>query len=187
MKNNKKTALLLVVVLLVALTTAIVGFTYSRYLSSATGTSTAKVAKWAVKVNDTDIIQNKTFTLDSKYITWNSSDKVANGYIAPGSTGTMKIKLDTTGSQVAVKYTISVDATALDKYSQIKITTINGAPVTDNTYTGTIALADVDTPVEIPIVITWENNDATNESDTTIGSTIEELEIPINVTVEQAL
>ncbi len=187
---KKKNALILGILLLVAVTTSVVAVTYSKYISTATGTADAKVATWKVKVNETDIVQENTFTLTGDYITWSETEKVASGYIAPGRTGTMKVKLDTAGSKVAVKYTVSIDVSSLASYSQIKITKVNGATapaVVENkiVYTGTISLANVDTAVEIPIELQWANADATNESDTTIGSTKTNFSIPVTVTVEQ--
>lgn len=186
MKKKKKLVLVLGVLLLVLFTGGIVAFTYSRYINNSVGTADAKVATWKVLINDTDVVQNANFSFDGDYITWSDSDYIEDGYIAPSRTGTMKIKLDTTGSKVAVKYTISIDSTALNEYNQIKITKVNNESAT-GTYTGIIPLSSVDTPVEIPIEISWLNQEGTNASDTTIGSTVENLQIPITVTVEQYL
>lgn len=185
--ETNKTIFIVGGILIAIVLVCVVGYTYSRYTSQATGTATAKVANWAIQVNDTDIVQNAEFTLDDSYITWSDSEYVEDGYIAPGSTGTMRIRIDASGSQVAVKYTVTIDDSALDSYSQIKITKVNNQPVSGDTYSGIIALDDVDTPVEIPIEITWTNDDGTNASDTTIGSTVDTLEIPITVTAEQYL
>ena len=185
--ETNKTIFIVGGILIAIVLVCVVGYTYSRYTSQAKGTATAKVANWAIQVNDTDIVQNAEFTLDDSYITWSDSEYVEDGYIAPGSTGTMRIRIDASGSQVAVRYTVTIDDSALDSYSQIKITKVNNQPVSGDTYSGVIALADVDTPVEIPIEITWTNADGTNASDTTIGSTVDTLEIPITVTAEQYL
>lgn len=186
MKNNRK-GLILGILLLAILATGVIVYTYSSYLSRASSTAETKIATWAVKVNNTDVVQNANFSLDENFITWSNSDYIAEGYFAPSRTGTMKIKIDTTGSKVAVKYTINIDTTAINNYSQINITKINGQPATGNTYTGIIQLANVNKPVEIPIEITWTNNAANNTSDTTIGSTVSELSVPITVTAEQYL
>lgn len=182
---KKKKNVFILVILLLLVVTSVVAVTYSRYISSATGTATAKVATWAVNVNETDIVSTKTFSLDGSYVTWSNSNKIADGYIAPGRSGIMKIKLNTAGSKVAVKYTISVDTSAIDEYSQIKVAKVNGVVLTNGTYTNTIALADVDKELEIPIEIVWENADSNNESDTTIGSSVPSFSIPVTVTVEQ--
>ena len=187
MKKNKKTVIIVVILLLLALTTGIVATTYARYVSGATGTGDAKVATWAVEVNDTNIVQSSTFALDSTYVTWSESQYIADGYIAPSRTGTFNIHLDTTGSKVAVRYTIQIDDSALDSYDQIKITKVNNQDLSGDSYTGIIPLASVDTPLDIPIEITWTNEDGNNTSDTTIGSTIDTLSIPVSVTVEQYL
>lgn len=185
--KNKKIIILVVILLLLALTSGIVATTYARYVSRATGTGDAKVATWAVQVNETNIVQNSTFALDSSFVTWSDSEYIADGYIAPSRTGTFKIKLDTTGSKVAVNYTIQIDTSSLDSYDQIQITKVNNQPLSGDSYSGIISLDDVDTPIEIPVEISWTNSDANNTSDTSIGSTVDTLSIPVTVTVEQYL
>ena len=185
--KNKKIIILVVILLLLALTSGIVATTYARYVSRATGTGDAKVATWAVQVNETNIVQNSTFALDSSFVTWSDSEYIADGYIAPSRTGTFKIKLDTTGSKVAVKYTIQIDTSSLDSYDQIQITKVNNQPLSGDSYSGVISLDDVDTPIEIPVEISWTNSDANNTSDTSIGSTVDTLSIPVTVTAEQYL
>lgn len=185
--KNKKIIILVVILLLLALTSGIVATSYARYVSRATGTGDAKVATWAVQVNETNIVQNSTFALDSSFVTWSDSEYIADGYIAPSRTGTFKIKLDTTGSKVAVKYTIQIDTSSLDSYDQIQITKVNNQPLSGDSYSGIISLDDVDTPIEIPVEISWTNSDANNTSDTSIGSTVDTLSIPVTVTAEQYL
>lgn len=185
--KNKKIIILVVILLLLALTSGIVATSYARYVSRATGTGDAKVATWAVQVNETNIVQNSTFALDSSFVTWSDSEYIADGYIAPSRTGTFKIKLDTTGSKVAVNYTIQIDTSSLDSYDQIQITKVNNQPLSGDSYSGIISLDDVDTPIEIPVEISWTNSDANNTSDTSIGSTVDTLSIPVTVTVEQYL
>lgn len=182
---NKKKGLVFGILIALVLVVSVAATSYARYISKASGTGDAKVATWAVQVNDTNIVNSSTFSLDGDYVTWSDSDYIADGYIAPGRTGNLKIKLDTTGSKVAIKYSITIDSSAIDDYSQIKITKVNNQTLSGDTYTGIISLDDVDTALEIPIEIAWTNADATNTSDTEIGSSISNISIPISVTVEQ--
>ncbi|HIT22951.1 MAG TPA: hypothetical protein IAD45_00870 [Candidatus Faecimonas intestinavium] len=182
---NKKKGLVFGILIALVLVVSVAATSYARYISKARGTGDAKVATWAVQVNDTNIVNSSTFNLDGDYVTWSDSDYIADGYIAPGRTGNLKIKLDTTGSKVAIKYSITIDSSAIDDYSQIKITKVNNQTLSGDTYTGIISLDDVDTALEIPIEIAWTNADATNTSDTEIGSSISNISIPISVTVEQ--
>ena len=66
---NKKTLLVVATGILLAVAGAGVGATFSRYTSEATATPEAKVAKWAVKVGETDISNgsNKTFNAKRAY------------------------------------------------------------------------------------------------------------------------
>lgn len=102
MKKNmimRFASLLLVVTLL---STCAISGTFAKYTSSATGSDTATVAKWAFNVGDTDVAKNDTFTFDL------FSD--ANAIIAPGSSGSFAISLNNT-SDVKAKYTIALEET----------------------------------------------------------------------------
>lgn len=184
--NKKRVGMIAVIVLLLVIAVG-VGVSLARYSSTSTGTADAQVATWSVKVNDTDIVQTATFTLDEDDIQWSDSEYIADGYIAPSRTGTFSLVLDTTGSKVAVQYSIAVDDSALDDYAQINITRVNNQAFNGSSYTGMIPLANVDTPLTIPVQIEWTNDEANNASDTTIGSTVTEFSIPITVTAEQYL
>lgn len=187
--KKRKSLLLVIALLLVGVTGGIATLTYSRYLSNANGTATATVAPWKVQVNGNDIVTSNTFTMDD--ITWSTSQYIADGYIAPSRTGTFDIEIDPTGSKVAVKYDVNIDTTALASYSQINIKSVTveatELTATDGVYSGTINLEDIDTPKTLTVTIEWTNADATNTSDTTIGSTVDSLAIPVTVTASQYL
>lgn len=189
--KKRKSLLLVVALLLVAVTGGVVTLTYSRYLSDASGSGAAKVAPWKVSVNGSDIVASNTFTLDD--INWSDSAYISDGYIAPSRTGTFDIVIDPTGSKVALQYEVAIDSTELDNYSQISISDVKVGNTsltgTNGKYTGIISLDEVEanTTKTMTVTVTWTNDEANNTSDTTIGSTVTNLSIPVTVTASQYL
>ena len=119
MRKNKmmRTASGLLVATL--LTTCVISGTFAKYTSSASGSDTARVAKWSFEAGETDIVTNDTFTFDL-FNTVNEADttteethlKSANNdtVIAPGTGGSFDIVL-TNKSEVTAKYAIDFTET----------------------------------------------------------------------------
>ncbi len=119
-RDNKVVKFAIIVLALTMVALILVSGTYAKYTSSATATSTATVAKWAIKVNDNDISGSATTPkdlsssinlFDTRYDSDVSSDEddVNAGLIAPGTSGefTLTVKND---SQVTAEYTIALSA-----------------------------------------------------------------------------
>lgn len=187
-KGNKR---LLVVFALLLL--AVVSYsTYAIYKSSATGTASAKVAAWVVKVNNDDIVSTDTFTFKSSDIVWdNTVSNAKEGTIAPGSTGTITILIDADGSEVPVDYTAELGAiTAEDTViSNVAEFTVNVA--SDSSLTGTIAQSDTEGSMEKTIVlqVAWTGtvNDSAEKNTADLGLAAATLNIPVTVTTSQHL
>lgn len=194
--KNKKSLMLVVALLLVGVTGCFVANTYSRYLSKTeTVNHNANVAKWVVKVNDTDITGvTKTFTADT--INWATSSLVADNKIAPGRTGTFDIVVDPTGAEVAMEYYIEIgditDGTNAISNDSIKISSVkigNTVLTKEATgdyagqYKGTIALNGA--AQTVTVTVAWDNAEVNNEADTTVGTSTAKLEIPVTVTARQ--
>lgn len=182
--------LLVVALLLVVVVGGVATLTYSRYLTASEGASTAKVAPWKIKVNDTNVVETKQFT--GSEITWTQNDYVSDGYIAPNREGTFKIKIDPTGSKVAVDYEIQIDTADMASANKnIRITSVDvdGTVITvsDGKYLGTITLDEVEanTVKNITVTFEWVNAEDNNDADTTTGTTITDIEIPVTVTAKQ--
>jgi len=103
-KSGGRTILILVLVLMIVATSAFGIFAWARYQTTVKGESTAYVAKWNFKVTG-DTTQTGevvfAFTRDDGNTT------VAEGTIAPGTSGKMDITVDVTGTQTDLIYTIS--------------------------------------------------------------------------------
>ena len=185
MKGNKKILTIAVLLLFIAVSFG----TYAIYKSSATGTGSVNAAAWVIKVqsgsqSEADIVQNNTFTLDD--ITWDTNNRIGqNGTIAPGDTGTVAIKIDADGSEVAVGYNVVIDTTALNNpnFTVTADTSNGGDPLT-----GTIAYSATSGAMEknITLKVTWTGVDETqaNNADVLLQGT--QLSIPVTVTVTQS-
>ena len=201
--KNRKNFVLLGILLLVAVTSGVVAVTYSRYITTATGSSSATVAAWNITINnDGDVATTNTFT--SNDFTWvnnNSAGNVLADHIAPGVTGYSSIVLDATNTQVDVEYSITIDTQDLVNdfagCDQLTITIGTGQNAVtvdfDDTsgdpisYEGNIWLTSANKSVSIPITIAWANENQYNDSDTLIGATISSIDIPVSVTVSQVV
>lgn len=193
-RSGRRTFLLILSFALVAITTAAITYTFARYSNTATGTSTAQVAPWVVKVNQTDITASNTFTAGE--INWADNANISEGYTAPGRDGSFNIEIDPTGAKVAMEYEVSIDTTEFDAYNQIVIYEVKNNTTnevltknSDGKYTGIIALDEVEngTVQDLEVTIKWNNDEANNASDTTIGTTVESIQIPVTVTASQYL
>jgi len=103
LKKNKK--IVLIVIAIVAIVMAFLGGgAYAKYMSKVSGNGVAEVANWSFKVNESSE-QIQSISLKS---TANNS-KLLDNKIAPGTEGNFQVKLDATGSEVAVKYAVKFE------------------------------------------------------------------------------
>lgn len=99
-------------------TMCFVGGTFAKYTSSATGTDSATVAKWDIKVGGTNIATNDTFTFDLFKTIKDSNgtaeetdmSPVDGTIIAPGTRGSFDIVIKN-DSQVNATYAIDYTVT----------------------------------------------------------------------------
>ena len=185
-KSKREIALFLLVIVGLALTIA-----YARYASNATSTMAAQVAPWKVSINSNDIVSTNTFTLED--IVWSENEYIADGYIAPGRTGTLTIEIDPSGSKVAMRYKVEIDESNItnDSISITGITASTGSVIKeeDGTYTGIIPLEGVtnNTKKILTIAVEWSNPETveTDTNDTTTGMDSSNFQVPITVTASQ--
>lgn len=120
MKNNKTVKFMVLVLFVTILAIILVSGTYAKYTTSATGTDTATVAKWSIKLGDEDIAKSttKTFTIDlfSTITNTDSSEeknvKITDGsLIAPGTMGSFTLASLKNESEVNAKYSVTYTLT----------------------------------------------------------------------------
>lgn len=200
--NTKRKKSVILVVLLLLLVVTIVGYTYSRYMSSGTADSTATVAKWSVKIDNNDLDTYKSTPLEAP-LTLDTNPYVDEGVIAPGSSGSYTVEIDPTGSQVAIDYVVKVSGikgltTANDN---IKVTSAkywigevagegtNALVDGENGVTITESLAQVknNEKLTVKVTIEWENVEANNDTDTSNGKESETVTVSTSITAKQHL
>ena len=169
------------------------GYTYSRYLTSKSGSGDVVIANWAVALKQNSVEVSEGFNLT---LTPVANANVASGRIAPGSSATATLELDLTGSEVAADYEIDLSSvTGLPDgmtISSVTATPQGGSATTltgtNGKYSGQVALADVGTPITFVITVTWENSESRNSTDTTAGEDTlanRTKSIPVTVTAKQ--
>ena len=196
---RKMTFIILAIFILIAT----IGGTYSRYTSTGSGSLSADVAKWAVKINNTDIVDESTFTVTFNEVT---NANVVDGKIAPGSSLYADFIIDPTGSEVAVDYSFnlgtisSTSGTVPTGISIEKVVPVTGsgegtALVADGSgnYTGTIDLSSQSSALTssdaqtVRVYLTWADANTTeaNTNHTTAGDAAPTLSMTITGTATQ--
>lgn len=180
MKKNKKTLMIIVLLVLIVLTTA---WAFSKYTTTVTGNATASVAAWSFKANgETATMANVALT-----DTTITEGTLVEGKIAPGTSGSFDVAIDASGSEVGVDYVIEI--AGLDNApTNLKFTAagLDASEIVDGkiTFSGSIAVDDVDTPITNTINWEWayETDDiATNDPIDTADSALGDLTYTITV------
>ena len=120
MKNNKLAKFMALVLLVTLLAVILVSGTYAKYTTSATGSDSATVAKWSIKLGDEDIAKSteKTFAIDL-FSTITNTDgtgeknvkKTDGSLIAPGTMGSFTLASLKNESEVNAKYSVTYTLT----------------------------------------------------------------------------
>lgn len=199
-KGFKKSGILAVVLLL--LVVVVGGYTYSRYMSSATANSDATMAKWSVKIGANDLDTYTTSSPLAANLVLDANANVADGVIAPGRSGKFTVEIDPSDSQVAIDYNIKVkEITGIGTNSKIKVSSAKYW-VGDKTGAGTDATVTGDTgatisetltdvlgkkKVTVEITVAWENDESNNTADTASGKTGSAIAVKTEISAKQRL
>lgn len=201
MKNNKTVKFMALVLFVTILAIILVSGTYAKYTTSATGSDTATVAKWSIKLGDEDIAKSteKTFTIDL-FSTITNTDgseeknvkKTDGTLIAPGTMGSFTLLSLKNESEVNAKYSVTYTlsnesgvplefTTNKDDESSWKsdITAVN---------VSNEALAMDATATTATVYWRWAftKDKARDTSDTTLGTTTPTVTLTAKIDVEQA-
>ena len=97
--------MLIIILILIILATSAFGiFAWARYQTSVQGEGTAQVAQWNFKVTgDTTQTEQVVFAVTRT----DGNTTVAEGMLAPGTSGKIEMAVDVTGTQTDLIYTIS--------------------------------------------------------------------------------
>ena len=162
--------------------------TYSKYTNFSEGERIFETANWKVKIENIDITKQKECNID---ILLNTDDNkyVTEGKVAPGITANGTFTLDTSGSEVKIKYIITPGKIMYneEEFSDFKIKMIKAnnkiLECKNGEYTDVIELENINELIEFVIVVEWQSNN--DEEDTIKGIETGDLSIPINIRVEQ--
>ena len=201
MKNNKLAKFMALVLLVTLLAVILVSGTYAKYTTSATGSDSATVAKWSIKLGDEDIAKSteKTFAIDL-FSTITNTDgtgeknvkKTDGSLIAPGTMGSFTLASLKNESEVNAKYSVTYTlknesgvplefTTNKDDESSWKsdFTTIN---------VSNEALAMDATATTATVYWRWAftKDKARDTSDPTLGTTTPTVTLTAKIDVEQA-
>jgi len=174
--------------------------TYAKYTNSATATVEKQAGAWVIKVNNQNLANSSGATTNFNIAGLNSQANsfVAQGKIAPSSSGYFDIVIDPTGCSVAVRYdiTFGVGAISSINFSSVR-KVVNNTETTDGiiktgekTYSGVINLADVKsgTATTVRLYIEWEDlaNGAGDNADSALGLVQgSQVSLPVSVVVSQ--
>ena len=201
MKNNKTVKFMALVLFVTILAIILVSGTYAKYTTSATGSDTATVAKWSIKLCNEDIAKSteKTFTIDL-FSTITNTDgseeknvkKTDGSLIAPGTMGSFTLLSLKNESEVNAKYSVTYTlsnesgvplefTTNKDDESSWKsdFTAVN---------VSNEALATDATATTATVYWRWAftKDTARDTSDTTLGTTTPTVTLTAKIDVEQA-
>lgn len=151
MKKNRMMRLASFMLVAVLLTTCTISGTYAKYVTSATGNDTARVAKWGVEVSGmADTLFGKTYAKDSTTGIANTVTATED-VVAPGTKNDTGVTFKITGTpEVAVNVKIALSGTGValdDAYSDVVLPAGNHTDWTKAPYTSKFDLAAAYHPV----------------------------------------
>ncbi len=149
MKKNKMLRMASALLVMVLLTTCMIGGTFAKYVTTGTGSDTARVAKWGVKVESTGNAFAKEYATTDTAVSGTIAKSVVTAtgagadnakLVAPGTSGNLldssitgtpevAVKVETTATLTLTGWTIKVDngtGTEVDKEYCPIIITIDG-------------------------------------------------------------
>jgi len=173
---------------LVLVATYLIIDTYALLESNAGGTLEVPVGKWEITLNGIDILETKEISFsDLSYV---ENPYVEDGYFAPGVSATYEIVVDPHETDVAIRYDIAVDVSAVESHPNI-LFVASSDTITPNedglSYSGIISLDDIKSGnlIKINIIFNWSNIESYNELDSTLMVDGAELSIPLTIKFSQ--
>ncbi len=190
--NNMKRVLLLISLLMLFFTIYLTMDTYALFESNKNYDVSSDIAKFVIKVNGSEA-KTEEFVVDS--IAYYENEYVIDNKIAPLVDGYFDIVVDAEDVEVSLRYDIEFDFSSLSIPGLVisSITELGGNTLvlTDkDTYSGVITLADMDSSTvnTVRVSISWQNDEANNEVDSSWGMVADKvISIPVNVKLTQYL
>lgn len=201
MKNNRIVKFMVLVLFVTILAIILVSGTYAKYTTSATGSDTATVAKWSIKLGDEDIAKSteKTFAIDL-FSTITNTDgseeknvkKTDGSLIAPGTMGSFTLLSLKNESEVNAKYSVTY---TLSNESGVPLEFTTNKDDEDswksdftaiNVSNEALAMDATATTATVYWRWAFTKDTARDTSDTTLGTTTPTVTLTAKIDVEQA-
>ena len=182
MKHKYRLFILCIVVLFI--TTLIIVDTYGLFETDARGNKEMDIAAWTILLNDVNVTETRTFTLDD--FTYTNGTHTRSNKFAPGSSAYFELEIDATDAEVSVAYTLTIDDSEIEDYPNIYFTITDpdtNTIINNNEYSGTILLSSQNRTKTLRVNLVWTNNASYDESDTSLIG--ENLALTINAHFEQ--
>lgn len=194
MKNRKKFMLLIIGIFILLLLFSVVQI-YAKYLTSSTGKTNLKIAKWNISVNKKSIKNNSDIS-SSIIPVFEGNDNISAEIIAPTATGYFDLDFDFSDADVTFKYEINVSA---DAESSVQDLVSTGYSIDDGeiinfnnfneTISDTILLNSNTKRRKIRVYILWnddeETSSMTNEADTLSAKEDKPALLDVNISFTQ--
>lgn len=169
MKQNFKTilqVLLIVLLILLCLLFLKSRVTYTSYESNVDGKIVSPIASWKIKIDGKDITTEEATTgIKIDNIKWNTKN-AREGKVAPGSDGSMTIKIDSSGTDVAIYYEFEyidkdIDETKHLKITDMKFNNVILRRIDSNKFAGILTLDDIRSGImpEVVVNVIWESDE----------------------------
>ena len=196
----KKFKILLVIISL-AVTLSLMSTTFSRYVSKATGTLDIAFSKWQILVNEVDITNSTSSSIDLTPVLFENENIAANT-VAPGTKGYVDIDIDPTNVDLSFDYSINLEVKNEDvedlmitKYAILDSNYIEGdqietIPLQDNSINESLIYdKSIDNfkfePFTVRIYFEWyegENELMDDKADSDIGNKAANEDTPLEIT-----
>ena len=140
----------------------------AAFQSILTGSVEGNIADWSIKIDNKDVSTNIEKTIGITDITWNSTH-TRNGKVSPGSIGTMKIKIDPSGTDVSLNFSLEIIDKTIDSEKILEVTRLTSPDITltqnNNIYSATLTKAQINNEISptITLEIEWTNDDNVND------------------------
>lgn len=192
--NIKKQVLKLLICIVIFFVILIIANTFSKYLTEADGTANVAIARWRILVNGQDIRNNTNI---SQVITpvFYHNDNIADGIIAPRSTGYFDINIDCSAADVSFQYEINTSPNENSSVTDLIATgySIDGGQTVSlnrgENIIKTVPLASHTSSIAIRVYIEWDDTseDATmdNSADTNATKSGNDAMLDVNLSFRQ--
>ncbi len=195
MKKNYKRLLIFLAIIALIVSLYFIVTTYAKYLSSATGSTSASIARWNIVVNGTSIKNNTTLSSPITPV-FPGNDNYAADIIAPGAEGYFDLIFDFSDVDVSFNYTISVSGNENNLVDDFVIT---GYSIDDGDKQNIDDGAEISEEIlhssnitsrTVRVYVSWDddaNTETMNNSDDTYTTTVENGQgiLDVNITFAQ--